>query len=826
MKFFPKTLSGLMAATACFLTMSVSAFSATDKPVVVSAHDFIGGFSASRKTEIVAANKQRSFVVSAGKASAVLDKATSVVLTDFPVSPNSDAVVELERSRSIIDGETVFRKNGRPVDGSFIPPVVQTFRGKIRGEEHSKVVLTMIDGNMTGIVEHNDGERYVFSPMSDGKKDAREHMLFAESGVDISPEDLGFTCHTPDDVDGHAHSTSKAVTERTLSTDLLEFQLALETDYKMFQKFGGDDAKMRAYVFSLIAMVSSIYEDEINVTFIISDFNFWAEEDPYQAGGDISVMLEKFSAYWRSNNGGIKRSIAHLITGPGSTQVGGIAYRDQLCDKSLGYSVSGIHAGYIYPTTTYSWDVNVIAHEIGHNFRSHHTHACAVWGTSPLDTCVSNNPKYSAYAEDACFNIAPRSAPGSIMSYCHLLSGKVELTFTPPVIQVIRAGAEDAKCLTAPATAKIFIQNPLGNETFSAGAKVDIRWTSARVNMVGIEYSADGGQSWTNIVESVAATDRKYNWTVPAIASTQMLVRVYDVSNAGVNDQSTVVFKVSTPTLSLAYPVGGERIAQKSSMIVKWNKELVTSVAVDFSSDNGANWATQATGITAKEYTWTVPTVSTAQALIRVRDESNNAIVSQSQAFSIGAPIVQVSWPAANVQWTVGTTQQIRWSADFIDKVRIEYKTESKGWTRIGPFLVTASDGVYEWTVPNELSTQVLVRVRSTVDEAVSDTVGPITITNAVSVQEPVIVESSFSVVPQPANDYATIRFSLSAPVQSVRVAVQDVTGRTVAETFPELQTSGVYSIPLSTAPLAQGVYFIMIEAGGTTMSRTLTVLH
>ncbi len=827
MKLFPKTISGLVATAACFLAVSASAFSATNKPVVVSARDFIGSFSTNRKTESVAANQQRSFIVSAAKAASVFNQASAVVLTDFPVTPYSDAVVELERSRPIIDGETVFKKNGKPMDESFTPPVVQTFRGKIRGEDHSKVLISMINGNITGSVEHENGERFVFSPLSTDKKDAREHMLFAEKGITISPEELGFTCMTPDDVDASSHSDSKHSShDRALSTDLLEFQLAIDTDYKMFQRFGGDYEKMQEYVLSLIAMVSSIYEDEINVTFIVSEFNFWAETDPYQAGGDISVMLEKFSAYWRNNNSNIKRTIAHLITGPGSTNVGGIAYRDQLCNKYMGYSVSGIHASYKYPTTTYSWDVNVIAHEIGHNFRSHHTHACHVWGAQPLDTCVSTNGG-AATADDACFSIPPVKAAGSIMSYCHLLNGKVDLTFTPPVAQVIRQGAEEANCMSAPATPKIFIQNPLGNQTYSAGMEVDIRWTSARVNMVGLEYSTNGGESWTNIVEAVAATTRKYMWKLPNIASSQMLVRVYDVSAASVNDQSTVTFIISAPTLSISYPLGEERFAQKSEVTVKWNKELIESVAVDFSANNGANWETQATGLTAKEYKWTVPTVTTSEGMIRVRDESNNEIISQSGAFTIGAPIILVTAPGSGTEWLVGSQHDIRWQSDFVDKVRIEYKTETKDWTRIGPFFVTATDGSYTWTIPNDLTQNALIRVRAAIgDENTADTSDTFIITNVVGVDEPAVASETFSIVPQPANDHVTINFSLLMPVNNVRIAVQDVTGRTVAEIFPEQHATGKYNVGLSTAPLAQGVYFVTIEAGGTTITRTLTVLH
>jgi hypothetical protein len=59
-----------------------------------------------------------------------------------------------------------------------------------------------------------------------------------------------------------------------------------------------------------------------------------------------------------------------------------------------GYGVSAIDAVYSYPTGDQTWDVEVIAHELGHNLGSPHTHSCA-WvneGRMPsgtLDSCAA-----------------------------------------------------------------------------------------------------------------------------------------------------------------------------------------------------------------------------------------------------------------------------------------------------------------------------------------------------------------------------------------------------------------------------------------------------
>jgi len=101
-----------------------------------------------------------------------------------------------------------------------------------------------------------------------------------------------------------------------------------------------------------------------------------------------------------------------------NTSAGGIAFLSGLCSTTFGVSVSGIY-GYFNNVPTYSWDVNVCAHEIGHNLSSAHTHACAWNGNN---TAIDGCGPTAGYSE-GCTAPIPSSGGGTIMSYCHLLGG-------------------------------------------------------------------------------------------------------------------------------------------------------------------------------------------------------------------------------------------------------------------------------------------------------------------------------------------------------------------------------------------------------------------
>ena len=87
----------------------------------------------------------------------------------------------------------------------------------------------------------------------------------------------------------------------------------------------------------------------------------------------------------------------------------------------------------------YSWNLDVVSHELGHNFGANHTHWCG-WPGGPIDNCAS--------AEGGCSN-GPSVGSGTIMSYCHTTSTGKTLVFHPLVeTNALEPGIEGASCYT------------------------------------------------------------------------------------------------------------------------------------------------------------------------------------------------------------------------------------------------------------------------------------------------------------------------------------------------------------------------------------------
>ncbi len=183
-----------------------------------------------------------------------------------------------------------------------------------------------------------------------------------------------------------------------------------EADFETYKKHNNSIPDTEAYIHSLFNQVKIIYLNEsINVK--ISEIFVWTTLDPYTHNGSSITILSEFA---NRMSGGFNGNVAHLLSSKIQRR-GGIAYLNTLCASSkrrTGFSEMVNHKRN-YPT--FSFDVFVVAHEIGHNIASPHTHACAWNGNhTAIDGCSS--------IQGNCPNPGLPTV-GTIMSYCYSQSG-------------------------------------------------------------------------------------------------------------------------------------------------------------------------------------------------------------------------------------------------------------------------------------------------------------------------------------------------------------------------------------------------------------------
>ena len=226
------------------------------------------------------------------------------------------------------------------------------------------------------------------------------------------------------------------------STNPKCLELAVEVDQHTRNTFSSNTATTN-WAHAILAGVSQVYFNEVNLNISIVTTIIWETTDPYASYiNDASNMLGALRNHWTSNNGSISRDLVHLMTKRNNTGTGGIAYRDVLCNNSYGYAFSaGLNntTNFNFPNPSYTWNLMVCSHEIGHNIESHHTHWCG-WPGGPIDNCTN--------VEGSCSN-NPSPQVGTIMSYCHTTSAGSLIDFHSIVVSnALTPGINGASCLT------------------------------------------------------------------------------------------------------------------------------------------------------------------------------------------------------------------------------------------------------------------------------------------------------------------------------------------------------------------------------------------
>ena len=155
-----------------------------------------------------------------------------------------------------------------------------------------------------------------------------------------------------------------------------------------------------------------------------------------------------------------------------------------------------------------------------------------------------------------------------------------------------------------------------------------ITWISSGVVNVNIDLTKNMGGDWTNIVSNLPSTGA-YNWIVPRLPPSSMArIRITDSSDPAITDMSDDNFFIDTiPPLKLLSPIGNKPFSASSGLNISWKGiEIISSVNIEYSADNGRTWKIIADNIPnankqVNNYMWySIPQSIKGNILIRLSD--------------------------------------------------------------------------------------------------------------------------------------------------------------------------------------------------------------
>lgn len=348
-------------------------------------------------------------------------------LVELPVAEDRSLTMQLEPFE-VVAPNARFLVGGTMSDSPLPPSTVKLFVGTLADDPHSLAFLAISENGMVnGFVEGSGDNRYLFSTTPDDLKSGSRTVTVRPSpavgeydvpfcGVEDAPVDLDKLDVTP--------KSAEAITAN--GPRLL--RVAIDGDQAYVNMFGSV-LEARDYVVQLIGAISAIYVRDMNLRLWLTYARLWP------GGGEPfgPYDLAGFRQHWVTNEDTTGLNLVHLLSGKRDTPYGGIGYISTTCN-GYGYAISALINGSFTAPVTWpdngNWDINVVAHEMGHNCSTRHTHDDA----------------YSPHIDDCGNGTASR---GTIMSYCHTFQGyqrNIDLRFHRRVAEYIEGTMTAAGC--------------------------------------------------------------------------------------------------------------------------------------------------------------------------------------------------------------------------------------------------------------------------------------------------------------------------------------------------------------------------------------------
>ncbi len=375
---------------------------------------------------------------------------------------------------------------------------------------------------------------------------------------------------------------------------------------------------------------------------------------------------------------------------------------------------------------------------------------------------------------------------------------------------------------------------PNGGERWRAGGTHVILWDNKGADLVFVQYSFDGGKTWTTIGNGpVEANKQRLNWLIPTDVTTDVaLVRIVDEQSGEELDRSESTFGVAPAKGSISRPAPTDDIYVAGSVDnIEWTTTGIDQVTFQFSGDGGANWQSLnvdgqgSNGPTA----WVVPGgFNTKEAVVRMIDKNTNEEIARSGLFKVMSGDLTFREPREGDRYDMNTEQRIRWSFEKdVQLFDIDLSVNGgQTWTPLEQG-VTANDFFTMWTTPANVATD-NAQLRAyfpgdpelEYDRSPFFGLGPVS-----SVEQAAAAGYLFNdIYPNPIDGSTSIKFTVPVQTQVTLTIFNELGERVATPIEGRMYAGGTHSFDFDAYDLAPGAYFMRLDVGEFTLYRKAIV--
>jgi len=381
-------------------------------------------------------------------------------------------------------------------------------------------------------------------------------------------------------------------------------------------------------------------------------------------------------------------------------------------------------------------------------------------------------------------------------------------------------------------TDSLTVTSPNGGEAWLAGTSHTIIWESNVGGDVIIELYKGG--VFHSIITGPTPNDGFYDWEISFTTisgRSDYRVKIISVDNPNIFDISDFDFTIFGNSINLISPNGGEEWYAGTIERIIWTAAYPIEIQLfkggifhsiiepPNSEGIGAEWFIPSDIEPGSDYK--IKIVSVTGDNVFDFSDSNFTILRTDS--------ITVTSPNGFENWMMGSTQDIIWTSNNVENVKIELSLfEGYAWETIVDSI--PSTGLYSWVVnASGPSFYCLMRISDITNENifdVSDDVFTIDIFPSVEDYFGDVIPVKYELIqnyPNPFNPSTTIYYALPQ-AGNVELIIFDVLGNEVMN-FREEQAAGYHKFEFYGNDSKSGVYFYRLQAGGFVETKKMILI-
>jgi len=220
-------------------------------------------------------------------------------------------------------------------------------------------------------------------------------------------------------------------------------------------------------------------------------------------------------------------------------------------------------------------------------------------------------------------------------------------------------------------------------------------------------------------------------------------------------------------------PNGGENLVAGKTSNITWLAANITGkVKLEYTT-NGTDFIfIDSVNANPATYSWTVPSVATTTAKIRITTSDNSVTDLSNVNFSINIPTLKLLTPVASDIWKGNDNKDITWQSTFVDSITIDLKD---GSNILWSIKEKANKGTFTIAVPDVNANNAKVIITE-IGGILKDSSASFKIEKSVSINE--VSNANFNIYPNPSN--GIIYFITDLNLKNASYEIFDVTGKLI----------------------------------------------